>query len=212
MAAGRYRRDPLGAFERGRRVAERGYAPDADHGSRRFGSGPALERGGHDVRGSGAGAAALVRSARISGTSEIFEVDWRKTPLFGRFLAFDVELFQEGRTGHRMRRTARNRPYSERRRLRPPGCGIRPIAMRLRILCELQGRRRKSQASRGVDGWPAIGLDATSPVRQRDDTNASIPMRRNTRQSANNRRPRKTYSPPADFVGRKPEPKRETLD
>ena len=69
VAAGRCRRDPLGALERGGRVAERGHAQDADHGSRRFDSGPALERGGDNVRGPGAGAAALVRAARIPGAS-----------------------------------------------------------------------------------------------------------------------------------------------
>ena len=38
-------------------------------GSRRIGGGTALERGGHDVRGPGAAIAALVRAARIPGTS-----------------------------------------------------------------------------------------------------------------------------------------------
>ena len=28
------------------------------------------------------------------------DVGWRKTALFDRFLSFDVELSQEGRTGH----------------------------------------------------------------------------------------------------------------
>ena len=67
VAAGRYRRDPLGALERGRRMAERGHAHDADRGSRGVGCGPALERGGHDVREPGAGAAAMVRTARTPG-------------------------------------------------------------------------------------------------------------------------------------------------
>ncbi len=34
------------------------------------------------------------------GPPEIFEVGWRKTPLFDRFLSFDVRLERERRTGH----------------------------------------------------------------------------------------------------------------
>ena len=34
------------------------------------------------------------------GPPDMAEVGWRKTALFDRFLAFDVELSQEGRTGH----------------------------------------------------------------------------------------------------------------
>ena len=69
VAAGRYRRDPLGALERGWGVAERGHARGLDHGSRRCGRENALECGGHDVRRPRPGAAALVRAARIPGAS-----------------------------------------------------------------------------------------------------------------------------------------------
>ena len=34
------------------------------------------------------------------GPPETAEVGWRKTPLFDRFLSFEVEFFQKGRTGH----------------------------------------------------------------------------------------------------------------
>ena len=67
VAAGRYRGDPLGALQRGQRVAERGHAQGVDHDPRRRGGENALERGGFDVRRPRAGAAALVRAARIPG-------------------------------------------------------------------------------------------------------------------------------------------------
>ena len=101
VAAGRYRRDPLGAFQRGRRVAERGHPQGADRGSRRCGREDALECGGFDVRGPRPGAAALVRAARIPGTSRyLAEVGWRKTPLFDRFLSFDVRLARDRGAPH----------------------------------------------------------------------------------------------------------------
>ena len=34
------------------------------------------------------------------GPPEMFEVGWRKTPLFDRFLSFDVRLARERGTGH----------------------------------------------------------------------------------------------------------------
>ena len=67
VAAGRYRRDPLGALQRRRRMAERGHAEGADRGPRQRGGEDALECGGLDVRGPRPGAVALVRAARIPG-------------------------------------------------------------------------------------------------------------------------------------------------
>ena len=71
VAAGRYRRDPLGALQRRRRMAERGHAEGADRGPRQRGGEDALECGGLDVRGPRPGAVALVRAAGIPGTSRI---------------------------------------------------------------------------------------------------------------------------------------------
>ena len=70
----------------------RARSPPSPPRPRRFGGGTALERGGHDVRGPGAGAAALVRAARIPGTSRDGRGGLAQDRPLRPLLSFDVQL------------------------------------------------------------------------------------------------------------------------